>query len=54
MHFTKIFIFIGLSLAIGLFGCAKEQKVEAPKEEQVTKELVPPKRKSRGLLFLWN
>ena len=24
MHFTKIFIFIALSLAIGFFGCTKE------------------------------
>lgn len=26
MHFIKILILIGLSLAIGVFGCAKEQK----------------------------
>ncbi len=29
MHFIKIFVFIGLSLAIGFLGCA-ERKVEAP------------------------
>jgi hypothetical protein len=53
MHFTKIFIiFIGLSLAIGFFGCAKEQKVEAPTQEQITKNLVPPKAEVKGQAFL--
>ena len=54
MHFTKIFILIGLSLAIGFFGCAEEQKAEAPKQEQITKNLVPPKAEIRGRLFLWS
>src|SRR4030042_342198 len=53
MHFTKIFIiFIGLSLAIGFLGCAKEQKMEAPKQEQITKNLVPPKAEVKGQAFL--
>jgi hypothetical protein len=53
MHFTKIFIiFIGLSLAIGFFGCAKEQKMETPKQEQITKNLVPPKAEVKGQVFL--
>jgi hypothetical protein len=53
MHFTKIFIiFIGLSLAIGFLGCAKEQKVEAPKQERITKNLVPSKAEVRGQNFL--
>jgi len=53
MHFTKIFIiFIGLSLAIGFFGCAKEQKMETPKQEQITKNLVPPKAEFKGQAFL--
>jgi hypothetical protein len=47
----KIF-FIGLTLVIGFFGCAKEQKVEAPKQEQVTKNLVPPKAEVKGPAFL--
>ena len=51
MHSTKIFIFLGLSLAIGFFGCA-EQKVEAPTQEQITKNLVPPKAEIRGPAFL--
>ncbi len=54
MHFTKIFILISLSLAVGVFGfsCATEKKVEAPKEEQVTKNLVPPKAEVKGSAFL--
>jgi len=52
MHFTKIFIMIALSLAIGFLGCAKEQKVEAPTQEQITKNLVPPKAEIKGQAFL--
>ncbi len=52
MHFIKIFVFIGLSLAIGFFGCAKEQKVEAPTQEQITKNLVPAKSEVKGSAFL--
>ena len=51
MHFTKIFIFIGLILAIGLFGCTPEKKAEAPKQEQITKDLVPPKAEVKGAAF---
>jgi hypothetical protein len=51
MHFTKIFVLIGLSLAIGFFGCA-ERKVEAPTQEQITKNLVPPKVEVTGAVFL--
>jgi hypothetical protein len=52
MHFIKIFIFIALSLVIGFLGCAKEQKVEAPKQERITKSLVPSKAEVRGQNFL--
>jgi hypothetical protein len=52
MHFKKIFIFIALSLAIGIFGCTKERKVEAPTQEQITKNLVPPKAEVKGPAFL--
>ncbi len=52
MHFIKIFIFIGLSFVIGVFGCTKEQKTETPKQEQITKELVPPKAEVKGPAFL--
>ncbi len=52
MHFIKIFILIGLSFVIGVFGCTKEQKSEAPKQEQVTKDLVPPKAEVKSENFL--
>ena len=52
MHFRKIFIIIALSLAIGFLGCTKEQKLEAPKQERITKNLVPPKAEVRGQNFL--
>src|SRR4030043_210571 len=52
MHFIKIFIVITLSLAIGVLGCTKERKVEAPTQEQVTKNLVPPNAEIKGQNFL--
>ena len=53
MHFKKIFIFIALCLIIGFLGCSKEEKkVEGPKQEQVTKNLVPPKSELKGQNFL--
>jgi hypothetical protein len=52
MHFKKIFILIALCVAIGFFGCAKEQKVEAPKQERITKNLVPQKSELKGPNFL--
>ena len=51
MHFKKIFVFIALSMVIGFFGCAKE-KVEAPKQERITKNLIPPKAEVKGTNFL--
>jgi len=51
MHFKKIFILIVLCVAIGFFGCAKD-KAEAPKQERITKSLVPPKAEARGQNFL--
>jgi len=52
MHFKKIFIFIALSLVIGLFGCTKEEKkVGAPKQEEITKNLVPSKSELTGQNF---
>jgi hypothetical protein len=52
MRITKIFIFLALSLVIGLLGCTKEQKVEAPKQERIEKSLVPPKAEVKGQNFL--
>ena len=53
MHFTKSsLLFLALSLAIGFLGCAQQQKVEATKQEQVTKNLVPAKAEITGPAFL--
>jgi hypothetical protein len=52
MRITKIFVFLALSLVIGLWGCATGQKVEAPKQEQVIKNLVPAKAEVKGQAFL--
>jgi hypothetical protein len=51
MHFIKVFIFIALCLAIGFFGCTKEQKAGAPKQEQITKNLAPQKSELKGRNF---
>jgi hypothetical protein len=51
MHFIKIFILIVLSLAIGIFACTKEQKVEAPTHEHITKNLAPQKSELKGHNF---
>jgi hypothetical protein len=52
MHSKKIFTVIALCLAIGIFGCAKERKVEAPTQERITKNLLPPKAEISGPNFL--
>ena len=53
MHFKKIFIFIALCLIIGFLGCSKEEKkAEGPKQERITKNLVPPKSELKGQNFL--
>ena len=51
MHYTKILAFVALSLAFGFLGCSKEQKVEAPKQERIEKNLVPPKAELKGENF---
>jgi hypothetical protein len=52
MHRKKIFVFLALSVALGIFACSKEQqKVEPPKQEQITKNLVPSKVELRGQNF---
>jgi hypothetical protein len=52
MHFKKIFIFIVLCLVIGFLGCSKgEKKAEGPKQEEITKNLVPPKAELKGQNF---
>jgi hypothetical protein len=52
MHLTKVFILMVLCMVIGFSGCTKEQKMEAPKQEQITKNLVPPKAEVKGQAFL--
>ena len=51
MHLKKIFTFVALSMVIGFLGCAQE-KVEAPKQERITKKLIPPKAEVKGTNFL--
>lgn len=50
MNFKKIFILIALSMAVGFFGCAKEE-AEAPKQQRIIKNLVPPKAEVEGENF---
>src|SRR4030065_1231858 len=53
MHFKRFFIFIALCVIIGFSGCSKEEKkVEGPKQERITKNLVPPKSELKGQNFL--
>jgi hypothetical protein len=55
MKTMKILMLMSLTLAVGLFvlSCATtEKKTEIPKQEQVTKNLVPPKMEVRGAAFL--
>jgi hypothetical protein len=51
MYLKKIVVLIVLSMTIGFFGCTKE-KSEAPKQQRVTKNLVPPKAEIKGTNFL--
>ena len=51
MRFTKIFTILALSLAIGFLGCTTDKKVEAPKQERIEKNLVPPKAELKGQNF---
>ncbi|HUL23087.1 MAG TPA: hypothetical protein VLZ10_16650 [Thermodesulfobacteriota bacterium] len=52
MHFKRIFVLVALCLAVGLFGCSKEEKkAEAPKQEQIIKNLVPGKAEIKGPAF---
>jgi len=43
---------LSLGLVIGFIGCSKEQKVEAPKQEQIAKNLIPAKVEVKGENFL--
>jgi hypothetical protein len=52
MHFTKTFLFLTLSLAICFLGCTTDKKGDAPKQEQVIKNLIPSKAEVKGQNFL--
>jgi hypothetical protein len=51
MRFAKIFALSALSLVLGFWGCTTEKKVEAPKQERIEKNLVPPKAELTGPNF---
>jgi hypothetical protein len=51
MSFIKIFTISALSLAIGILGCTTDKKAEAPKQERIEKNLVPPKAELKGQNF---
>jgi hypothetical protein len=48
----KISALLILTLVFAILACAKEQKAETPKQEQVVKNLVPPKAEVKGPAFL--
>lgn len=51
MHFKKVLLFITLSMVVGFFCCTKEE-ADVPKQEQITKQLIPPKAEIKGVNFL--
>ena len=53
MHFKKTYLLITLSLLVVFWGCTKkEEKAEAPKHREITKNLLPPKAEVQGEKFL--
>lgn len=52
MRTKNIFVFLTLILAIGFWGCTKEQKAEAPAQQEITKDLVPAKAEVKSQNFL--
>ena len=52
MKRQKTFLVIALVLAIGFFGCAKDKTAEGPKQESITKNLVPAKAEVKGTSFI--
>ncbi len=51
MRTGRIFAIGVLSLFLGVLGCTQGQKAEGPKQEQVQKNLVPPKAETAGPNF---
>ena len=53
MHYKKSLILIPLCLTVGFLSCSKEEKkMEAPKQEQIEKNLVPSKAEVKGQAFV--
>lgn len=50
MRFKTMMVFISAGMLIGFIGCTKE-KVEAPKQQQITKKLQPAKAEIKGTSF---
>lgn len=50
MQFKNMMVFIAAGMLIGFVGCTKE-KAEAPKQERITKNLIPPKAEIKGTSF---
>lgn len=51
MHVSRNVILLSVSLVLGFWGCSQQQKTEAPKQEQVTKDLVPSRADIKGQAF---
>jgi hypothetical protein len=51
MRKTKISTLLALTLVFGMLSCTKEQKAEVPKQEQITKDLVPAQAEAKGQDF---
>ncbi len=52
MCITQIFMFLALGVVFALCDCAGQKKVEVPKQEQITENLVPSKFEIKGQGFL--
>ncbi len=52
MRITKVFMLLALGVIFAVWGCAGQKKVEAPKQEQFTENLVPSKAEIKGQGFL--
>jgi hypothetical protein len=51
MKYLTVFAIAVFGLMIGLVGCSKENASQTPKQEYVTKNLIPPKAEVKGADF---
>jgi hypothetical protein len=51
MKYLTVFAIAVFGLMIGLVGCSKEKTSQVPKQEYVTKKLIPPKAEVKGTDF---